>query len=73
MSPTEKTNREAKEYRTICTRDCPDSCSVIATVENGKITRHRGDPEHGITSGFLCSRGNDYLKRFYDPSRLLYP
>ena len=73
MSPTEETNREAKEYRTICARDCPDSCSVISTVENGKITRHRGDPEHGVTRGFLCSRGNDYLKRFYDPSRLLYP
>ena len=73
MSPTEETNREAKEYRTICARDCPDSCSIIATVENGKITRHRGDPEHGVTRGFLCSRGNDYLKRFYDPSRLLYP
>ncbi len=73
MSPTEETNREAKEYRTICARDCPDSCSIMATVENGKITRHRGDPEHGVTRGFLCSRGNDYLKRFYDPSRLLYP
>jgi anaerobic selenocysteine-containing dehydrogenase len=73
MSPTKETNREAKEYRTICARDCPDSCSIMATVENGKITRHRGDPEHGVTRGFLCSRGNDYLKRFYDPSRLLYP
>jgi len=63
----------AKEIRTTCNRDCPDSCSIIATVENGKIIRHKGDPEHGITCGFLCSRGNDYLKRFYDPDRLLYP
>jgi len=46
---------------------------VIATVKDGKIIKHKGDPEHGVTRGFLCSRGNDYLKRFYDPQRLLYP
>lgn len=63
----------SREYRTTCTRDCPDSCGVVATVENGRIVKHKGDPKHGVTRGFLCSRGNDYLKRFYDPNRLLYP
>src|SRR3972149_3623423 len=63
----------AKEYRTTCTRDCPDSCSIVVTVEDGRITRHKGDPLHAVTRGFLCSRGNEYLKRFYDPDRLLYP
>jgi anaerobic selenocysteine-containing dehydrogenase len=62
-----------KDYRTTCTRDCPDSCGVIATVKDGKIIKHKGDPQHGVTRGFLCSRGNDYLKRFYDPQRVLYP
>jgi anaerobic selenocysteine-containing dehydrogenase len=62
-----------REYRTTCTRDCPDSCGIVATVEGGRIIRHRGDPNHGVTRGFLCSRGNDYLKRFYAPDRLLYP
>ena len=63
----------SQDYRTACTRDCPDACGIIATVENGRVTRQRGDPEHGITRGFLCSRGNDYLKRFNDPNRLQYP
>ncbi len=62
-----------EEKRTTCYRDCPDSCGVIATVEDGKIVSHRGDPAHGVTRGVLCWRGNNYLKRFYDPSRLLYP
>src|SRR5512146_2537368 len=62
-----------EELRTTCTRDCPDSCSIVVTVEDGRIVRHKGDPRHGVTRGFLCSRGNDYLKRFYDPDRLLYP
>jgi anaerobic selenocysteine-containing dehydrogenase len=73
MADKKMSNDSPKEYRTTCTRDCPDSCGIIATVENGRITKHKGDPNHGVTRGFLCSRGNDYLKRFYDPHRLLYP
>lgn len=59
--------------RTTCNRDCPDSCGILATVEGGRITAHRGDPEHGITRGFLCRRGNRYLNRFYAEDRLLHP
>ena len=73
MGETKALNDSPRDYRTTCNRDCPDSCAVIATVKDGKIIRHKGDPEHGVTRGFLCSRGNDYLKRFYDPDRLLYP
>ena len=61
------------EVRTICMRDCPDTCSIIATVDQGRVIRQRGDPDHGVTRGFLCARGNAYLKRQYDPARLLYP
>jgi anaerobic selenocysteine-containing dehydrogenase len=73
MGEPKSLNDPPKDYRTTCNRDCPDSCGVIATVKDGKIIKHKGDPEHGVTRGFLCSRGNDYLKRFYDPNRLLYP
>ena len=62
-----------EEIRTTCNRDCPDSCSIIATVENGKIVKHKGDPKHGVTRGFLCYRGNHYLKRFYAQDRILFP
>jgi len=62
-----------RTVRTICNRDCPDSCAVLATVEDGRIVRHVGDPEHGITRGFLCQRGNRYLERFYSPDRVLHP
>jgi anaerobic selenocysteine-containing dehydrogenase len=73
MREPKSLNDLPKDYRTTCNRDCPDSCAVIATVKDGKIIKHKGDPEHGVTRGFLCSRGNDYLKRFYDPNRLLHP
>ena len=59
--------------RTTCNRDCPDSCGIVATVEDGRIEKHEGDPEHGVTRGFLCYRGNHYLERFYSPERILHP
>ncbi len=60
--------------RTACTRDCPDACQIIATVEDGKILRIKGDPTHPITRGFLCYRTDHYLERQqYSPERLTRP
>jgi anaerobic selenocysteine-containing dehydrogenase len=60
--------------RTACTRDCPDACQIIATVEDGKIVKLKGDPAHPITRGFLCYRTDHYLERQqYSPERLTTP
>ena len=45
-----------QNLKTTSNRDCPDACSMIATVEDGRVTRLRGDPDHPITQGFLCHR-----------------
>src|ERR1044071_8647396 len=57
----------------ICALDCPDCCSLLVTVENGKGTKLRGNPEHPVTRGFLCGKVAQYLEREYSPGRLLYP
>ncbi|MFH0945193.1 MAG: molybdopterin-dependent oxidoreductase [Planctomycetota bacterium] len=60
--------------RTTCTRDCPDACGLIATVEDGQVVRLEGDPDHPITQGFLCYRtGSRYLKRHAAAERLTRP
>ena len=59
--------------RTACNRDCPDACQVLATVEDGRVTRLQGDPEHPITRGFLCYRTDHYLERQYSEERLTSP
>jgi anaerobic selenocysteine-containing dehydrogenase len=53
--------------------DCPDACSVLVTVENGRAVRLRGNPDHPVTRGFLCGKVAQYLDREYSPERLLYP
>src|SRR6476660_7631437 len=57
----------------VCALDCPDCCSMLVQVENGRATRLRGDPNHPVTRGFLCGKVAQYLEREYSPSRLLYP
>jgi anaerobic selenocysteine-containing dehydrogenase len=59
--------------RSVCALDCPDSCSVLVTVEDGRGTKLRGNPEHPVTRGFLCGKVTQYLEREYSPERLLYP
>ncbi len=63
----------AEIIKTTCTRDCPDACGIVCTVEDGVITKHRGDPDHPATQGFLCYKGNNYVARFNDENRILHP
>lgn len=57
----------------VCALDCPDACSVLVTVEEGRARKLRGNPEHPVTRGFLCGKVARYLEREYSPDRLLYP
>jgi anaerobic selenocysteine-containing dehydrogenase len=57
----------------VCPHDCPDTCSMVVTVENGRATRIDGNKEHPVTQGFLCTKVSKYLERTYHSDRLLYP
>ena len=53
--------------------DCPDACSLIVTVENGKAIRLRGNPDHPITAGFTCKKIRRHIRRLQSPDRILQP
>src|SRR5271157_2758232 len=59
--------------RSVCALDCPDCCSLLVTIENGRGTKLRGNPAHPVTRGSLCGKVAQYLEREYSPGRLLYP
>lgn len=61
------------EVRLTCPLDCPDTCSLLVTVEDGKALKLRGDPTHPTTQGFACSKTYKYPMRMYLESRPLYP
>ncbi len=56
-----------------CPHDCPDTCSMVYTVENGKLLSVKGNAEHPMTRGGLCVKLKDYEQRHYHPDRLLHP
>ncbi len=59
--------------RAVCPHDCPDTCLMLVTVEDGRATRIAGDPDHPFTQGFLCTKVAKYLERTYHPDRLAFP
>ncbi|WP_197340230.1 molybdopterin-dependent oxidoreductase, partial [Ralstonia solanacearum] len=59
--------------RAACPHDCPDTCALLVTVEDGRAIRVQGDPDHPTTQGALCTKVNRYTERTYHPDRLLTP
>ncbi|MDF5754422.1 molybdopterin oxidoreductase family protein [Spongiactinospora sp. TRM90649] len=56
-----------------CPLDCPDTCSWVVRVKDGKAVSLRGNPEHPYTRGALCVKVNRYLEHAEAPDRILYP
>src|SRR4029079_1877786 len=59
--------------RTACPLDCPDSCSLDVTVENGRVQRIDGADANPVTRDFICAKVRRFGERVYGEDRLLYP
>lgn len=66
-------NQSPSLVRGACGHDCPDTCTWLVEVQNGKAQRMFGDREHPFTRGTLCAKVSHYLDRVYHPERLHYP
>src|SRR4051812_26986559 len=58
---------------TACTLDCPDSCSLSVSVQNGKLVSIDGSHRNPVTDGFICAKVRKFGGRVYGPDRLLHP
>jgi anaerobic selenocysteine-containing dehydrogenase len=52
---------------------CHGGCGVLAHIEEGKLVKVEGDPEHPWNQGRLCSRCLAMTQYFYNPDRLKRP
>ena len=59
--------------KSVCPKDCPDTCGMLTTVENGRVVKVVGDPDHLITDGWLCGRFQHYEELVHHPDRVLHP
>jgi anaerobic selenocysteine-containing dehydrogenase len=59
--------------RAACPHDCPDTCAIRVTVQNGVAIKVAGDPDHPPTHGALCTKVSRYPERTYHAERVLRP
>jgi len=63
----------AYQVRGACPHDCPDTCALLTTVQNGVALKVEGNPAHPLTAGVLCTKVSRYTERSYHPQRILRP
>ncbi len=59
-------------YATVC-RECPAGCGALAENNNGRVTKLEGNPDHPVSRGALCIRGQAALQGLYHPDRIAGP
>jgi anaerobic selenocysteine-containing dehydrogenase len=58
----------------VCTLDCPDTCSLQLTVEDGRIVKVRGSEALPYTEGVICNKVARCSEEFvHGGGRLRYP
>lgn len=62
----------SQTLKTSC-RGCHGGCMYLVTVEDGKITKVRPDPDGPLNRGKGCVKGLSIIEQMYHPERLLYP
>src|SRR5262249_10946275 len=62
------------ERASVCTLDCPDTCSLTVTVEDGRLVKVRGSDALPYTESVICTKVAHHSDAFvHGPGRLLYP
>jgi anaerobic selenocysteine-containing dehydrogenase len=62
------------ERPSVCPLDCPDTCSLSVTVDDGRITKIRGSRANPYTAGVLCAKVPESYPEFvHGPGRLTTP
>ena len=62
------------ERPSVCTLDCPDTCSLTVTVENDRIVKVRGSDALPYTGGVICNKvARDSVNFVHGANRLHYP
>jgi len=58
---------------TACTMDCPDACSIVVRRTADGRVKVTGNPDNPFTSGFICAKLKDHVRRVQSPHRITHP
>jgi anaerobic selenocysteine-containing dehydrogenase len=63
----------ATEEKVTYCRICEPLCGLVATAEDGRVTKLRPDADHPLSRGFACPKGIAMAEVQNDPDRVLHP
>jgi anaerobic selenocysteine-containing dehydrogenase len=72
ISPSVSFVKASRQVLGACPHDCPDTCALVTTVEDGVAVKVQGNPAHSHTGGVLCTKVSRYAERTYHPERVLH-
>jgi molybdopterin-containing oxidoreductase family iron-sulfur binding subunit len=72
VSPDETVPGVSNYYATTC-RECATGCGIIAETRDGRTIKLEGNPDHPMSRGAICSRGQAALQGLYNPDRFRGP
>ncbi|MGA2502908.1 MAG: molybdopterin-dependent oxidoreductase [Anaerolineales bacterium] len=59
-------------YVTAC-RECPAGCGTVVRTMQGRALKIEGNPNHPVSMGKTCARGQTALQGLYNPDRVQHP
>jgi anaerobic selenocysteine-containing dehydrogenase len=63
-----------EERASVCTFDCPDTCSLTVSVEGGRVVKVRGSDAAPYTAGVICNKVAQDMPAFvHGAQRLTHP
>src|SRR6266576_2682713 len=54
-------------------RICAAACGIVVTVDGDRVVRVRGDEDHPVSRGYVCSKGRGLAAWHHSPRRLDHP
>ena len=72
-SPVFPGNSRTSTVLGACPHDCPDTCALVTTVQDGKAIKLQGNADHFHTGGVLCTKVSRYIERNDHAERLVQP
>src|SRR5215208_7416865 len=72
LMPYHRPAMPSEQVVTFC-RICEAHCGMVATVDDGVVTKLRPDPDHPLSRGYACPKGIAMTEVQNDPDRVRHP
>jgi MoCo/4Fe-4S cofactor protein with predicted Tat translocation signal len=70
--PEEITPGKPTYYASTCSA-CPHACGILIKTREGRPIKIDGNPDHPVSKGKICTKGQADILNLYDPERLAQP